>query len=172
MVEDAQWKIVQDARGPWVALKDGSTWPRWVRTLDVELRAWLHGEEIAYAEYGCDLNGSLYEGNAVEADRLWAVIFTKRYVVRVQVDKTQDSRDVETPDVVLVARSSIESLSIEVVDEEPGTFGPPIVTTVSFEDIEDDIQIPAKKADWYRVDPDVRMQLLAGLRDDIWGQLD
>lgn len=169
-MQDAQWEIVQDARGPWIALKDGNTWPKWVRELDVEVRAWLYGEEVVYAEYGCDLNGSLYAGNAVEADRLWAVIFTKRYVVRVQVDKTEDSRDVETPDVLVAARSSIDSLSIEVVDDETGAQGPPIVTTVSFEDFEQNIQIPANKKEWYLVDPDVRLQLLAGLRDDIWGQ--
>lgn len=171
VVEDEQWKKVQDARGPWVALKSRMTdgWPKWVRELDVELKAWLHGEKIVYAEFGGYLDGKVYAGNALEADGLWAVIFSERYVAQVRVDKTPDSPDVESPDVTVVGRSSIDSLSLEVVGEAGGLQGPPIVTRVSFEDL-GEIQIPADRDAWFLVDAEVRLRLFAGLRDDIWAQ--
>lgn len=164
---ETEWQKIHDARGPWAAVQDGSTWPTWVRKLDVELQAWIHGEEIIYAEFGCSLDGKLHPGNAVESDGLWAVVFTPRYVAQVLVEKKPGVKVVESADVTVVARTAIESLSLQVI-EKPDRSGPPIVTQVAFEGLEGEIQIPANKEEWYTVDPDLRLRMFAELRDDMF----
>lgn len=165
---EVEWKKVQDARVPWIEIKNRAKgWPAWVRKLDVKLQAWLHGERVVYAEYGCTLKGAQYAGTAVEADGLWATILTEQSVIVVNVTKDANSEAVGEPTVKVGARSTIESLVAEVV-EVPGSNGLPFVTRVGFTGLDDEIQIPMDAQRWSYVSPEDRLAIFAGLRDDLF----
>ncbi|WP_157538157.1 hypothetical protein [Microbacterium sp. Root280D1] len=172
-MNDEQWKKVQDARGPWIALKSRhfNEWPSWMPKLDAELRAWLHGESVVHAQFGNTNGGQPFSGDALEADGLWGVVLTERYIVRVEVEKEPRSAKLgegRSPVVTVVPRSAITSLSVTVVDES-SHFGVPIVTTASFDGLPNEIQFPADKEEYYLIPEENRLTILAGLRDDLHG---
>lgn len=166
---EVEWKKVQDARVPWIELKNRvKAWPGWVRKLDVKLQAWLHGEKVVYAEYGCTLNGELYEGTAIDADGLNAFILTERSIIVVSVTKSAGSDVVSNPVVLAGPRSSITSLAAEVV-ELPGAQDLPFVTRVQFAGIDGEIQIPADSKRWDYVSQEDRLAIFTSLREDRFG---
>lgn len=171
-MEDEQWKKVQDARGPWVGLKSNTSgeWVHWVQLLDVELKAWLHGEDVVYAEFGTTRKGEAsHQGGAFEADELWAVVLSSRFVASVRVKKDFHSAQADDVDVTVVNRSAIDSLSLEVMDA-PTSQGVPIVTRARFEGLYDEVQIPSNAEKWFLVDAEDRISIFAGLRDDLHAQ--
>lgn len=171
-MDDKQWEKIWAARGPWAGLKSNTTkeWVHWVKLLDVELRTWLHGEDIVYAEFGSTRKGEAsFQGGAYEADELWALVLSSHFVASVRVHKDFASAEADDVDVRVVPRSAIRSLELDVVDVPTGQ-GTPIVTRAHFEGLDDEVQIPSDAQKWFLVDPDVRLTVFTGLRDDLHAQ--
>ncbi|WP_136055995.1 hypothetical protein [Microbacterium sp. K24] len=171
-MEDEQWEKIRAARAPWASLMGNTTkeWVHWVQLLDVELKTWLHGEDIVYAEFGTTRKGEAsHQGGAYEANELWAVVLTSRFVASVRVRKDFSTELADDVDVSVVPRSAIQALSLQVIDV-PTSQGVPIVTRAHFEGLDDVVQFPAKADKWFLVDPEVRLAIFAGLRDDLHPQ--
>lgn len=169
---DAEWEKIEAARGPWAALKSGGVWPGWVDELDIHLKALTIGEEIMHVEYGCSLKGAHHGGAAVQADGLWVLILTRRYVLLVEVAKEVGSRDAEDPVIEFVPRSAIAELKVLIPDppQEPGEHGLRIRTQVKFEGIERLLLIPSRDDEWFTVPEANRLEIYASLRDDYYLQ--